>query len=253
MDNLNRRAFLGRGGALAAALFALQANPAFLAEALGAAPELGEAELATYTALLGALGPDQVKTNKIDPAKADQAIAFLKDWFGQQEEDTRRAIVALLRMIEDGPDGEKFSKHAEKDALKMLRSWHSGRTKAERKFDARADEAAEGHPQRTGNSAANETAFKRYVDEQQREVQRRAREIQREHGGWVLMPDPVTGLPPYHPEYDDAQPVEWPDETKDPVVTQRNAAAAAVELAGLFFYRATAREIETRHVVAPSL
>lgn len=251
MENLSRRAFLGRGGALAAALVALQANPAFLAKALGAAPELGEAELATYRALIAALA--DVKGNRIDAARSEDAVLFLREWFSAQPEDTRRAVVALLRTVEDAAGHGKFSKHAKKDALKLLRNWHSGRTKAEKKFEARAGEAAEGHPARTGNRASDEKTFETLVDDQVREVQRRARELRREYGDWILMPDPITGLPPYRPAYDDAEPEQWPDETDDPVVTQRNVSTAALELAGLFFYRATSEEIETKRVEAPSL
>jgi len=250
MDNLNRRAFLGRGGALLAALAALQANPAFLADALGAPPELGEAEIATYRALLEALG--EVPHTKIDPSRADEAVEFLREWFGEQADESRRGIVAVLRTLEDGPDGAKFTKTHRRDRLKLMRGWEADRTPAERKFEARAGGTAKGHPRRTGQRSADERAFIEYVREQEREVERRAKEVKREYGDWILLPDLVTGLPPYHPEYDDAQPEDWPDESGHPVVKRRYVASAALALAGLAFYEPTEEDIETKRVAQPS-
>lgn len=236
MDNLSRRAFLGRGGALAAALVALQANPAFLAEALGAAPDLGEAELATYAALIAALG--EVEGTKVDAKKTDVATDTLLEWFGAQEEETRRLVVTLLRNVEDGPDGAKFSKHGKSDALKVLRRWHRARTPAEREFEAKArSRDAEGHP-RHAPGGDNQRAFERYVEDQRRELARRAREIEKAHGAWVLQPDPVTGLPPYKPDLDDSKPKDWPDESKERALKERLIADAALGLASLHFYSA---------------
>lgn len=239
MENLSRRAFLGRGGALAAALVALQANPAFLAEALGAAPDLGEAELATYAALIAALG--EVDGTKVDAKETSAATETLVEWFGEQPEENRRLVVTLLRNVEDGPDNGKFSAHGKSDALKLLRRWHRARTPSERAFEAKArSRDAEGHPQhRKGGD--NQRAFERYVEEQRRELARRVREIEKAHGAWVLQPDPITGLPPYKPELDDAKPRDWPDESNERAVKDRLIATAAVGLAGLHFYRADDR------------
>lgn len=120
MEEINRRAFLQRGGALAGA--AALASLPFAGTSLAAtgAPGFTAARRTTYVALVEAV---ERFDSIVDASKAAEAADTFAGWYGDQPTATQRTFDALLDTLEAAPRHGGFSEQSRAGREQLLLDW----------------------------------------------------------------------------------------------------------------------------------
>jgi hypothetical protein len=121
VDSINRREFVKRGGLVVGAVaVGGHLSWASLAQASSGA-DLNEARLATYRAIISAVGDPNV--NYIDPAKADEATTRFSTWYAEQLPASQEIFASVLDNLESGPKDGPFSQMSVSSAHQLIKTW----------------------------------------------------------------------------------------------------------------------------------
>jgi hypothetical protein len=216
---------VGVGGALAA----LSASPAFAALARQTSPTLSTAGTANFEALVRALAlapGTRIRADKAPGARAAFATAF-----ASTDGDSQRKIATVLDEMDAYAARDRFAMQSDRASYQQVRRMHAARTDAELQFEQSAAELALGR-ERFANSPAG---VQDYLLKRSTEIKQTQTQLEGVARTDPAALDPATGLAVVQSPRPTDAPTPPLDVTSDAFL-QRSLAAAALSLAGTFFY-----------------